>query len=122
MRELDPPEIKEILSYKEFLQILDLAKFCLYIVLFLFMFIQRRNIIREEEESPLLLIDEGLNEDLYKNIIKQSQFPDDKSLHLEYNRICSISKTSLSISNSNDNTDMDKTDENINNVNVVHSI
>jgi len=122
MRDLDPPEIKEILSYKEFLQIIDSIKFCFYIILLIFVFILRRRIIKEEEDSPLLSIDEGLNEELYKNIIKQSQFPDDKTLHLEYNRICSISKLSISIGHSHDNNDMDKTDDNINNINVVHSV
>lgn len=122
MRELQPPEIKDILSYKEFLQTIDTIKFCFYIILFIFVFILRRTIIKEEAESPLLSINEGLNEELYKNIIKQSQHPNDKSLHLEYNRICSMSKTSISIGHSNDNTDMDKTDENINNVNVFHSV
>ena len=122
MRDLDPPEIKEILYYKEILQIFDLVKFIFHLIIFIFVFLLRRNIIKEEEESPLLSIDEGLNEELYKNIIKQSQFPDDKSLHLEFNRICSISKRSILIVPSNDNTDMDKSDDNINYVNIVYPI
>jgi len=120
MRDLDPPEIKDILSCKETLQIIDSIKFILYITNFIFVFILRKHIIREEEESPLLSIDDHLNEDLYKNIIKQSQNPNDMSLHLEYNRIYSMSRQRNSGSLQND-PDMDKTDENINNINSNNS-
>jgi len=64
----------------------------------------------------LISIDHFLNEALYKNIIQQSQNPDDQNLHKEYNVIYSMSKKSNFASLFNEN-DMDNTDENINNIN-----
>jgi len=116
MRELNPPEIKEILKYKEALEIIDFIKFGCYIFTLILVFILRKNIIKEEEESPLLCIGEVLNEELYKNIIAQSQSPEDKSLHLEYSRIFNSSRESSCITHSQDTTEMDKTTDNINNV------
>jgi hypothetical protein len=113
---LDPPEIKEILEYKESLEIIDFIKFVFYIIILIFVFILRRDIIKQEEQSPLISIDHFLNEALYKNIIQQSQNPDDQNLHKEYNVIYSMSKKSNFASLFNEN-DMDNTDENINNIN-----
>lgn len=113
MRNLDQQEIKSILLFKEFLNIFNQIKFFLYILTEILVCIVRKNLINEEELSPLLSINYSLNEDLYRNIIKQSQHPENENLFLEYLRISNLSKDSndtLGICETN----FDKTEENNN--------
>jgi hypothetical protein len=59
----------------------------MYIFSGILTFNERNKLIKEMEFSPLTNIDENLNEELYKNIIKQSKNPDDPELLKEYKRL-----------------------------------
>lgn len=114
MRDIADSEIQSILSSKEVSNLLIEIKLFLYLLSEIFVCIVRRDLIKEERSSPLLSIDDQLNEELYKNIIQQSQFPDNEKFVMEYTRICDINKQNR-ISLGLIDTHLDKTDENINN-------
>jgi len=66
---------------------INFPKTIMYIFSGILTFNERNKLIKEMEFSPLTNIDENLNEELYKNIIKQSKNPDDPELLKEYKRL-----------------------------------
>ena len=114
MKNNDSTEIKYILSFKLKSQIINMLKFGFNFLTFIFVFVERKLIIKEENNYPLLSIDDNMNEELYKNIIKQSQFPDDENLIIEYLNIRKSVRNSSSLNLINENNEIDKTTGNIN--------
>lgn len=67
-------------SFKSMFKILLFIKLffeLISLVSSVFSFIIIKRIKKESAETPLILINEGLTEDIYKNIIDQSQNPND---------------------------------------------
>ena len=132
MKKLEPVEIQSILHFKENLLILNDVKFGIYIINMIFIAHQRNQIIRERTHSPLCIVDENLNKELFENLIRQSKNPNDQSLSREYSKILDESKVKINdeetqifdrtendINNDIDKgeNDRDKSDNNINNEN-----
>jgi hypothetical protein len=74
----------------------------------------RRKLIREIKNSPLLVIDDSLTEDIYKNIIQQSQHPDNPELVEEYKRLVKArSNTASAVINESNAINADRPSRNI---------
>lgn len=110
MRKLEPVEIKAILFYKEKLVLMNEIKFFVYIINWIFMFLERKEIDRELGGSPLIKVDDKLNKALFENILRQSQFPENEDLSIEYYKILRESQTKST-------GECDKSDNGINNIN-----
>ena len=116
MEVLIPLEIKSILFYKEKLMVINEFMFIIYIFNMIFMAFERRDIINEQKESPLIDVDGSLSKDLFENIIKRSLVPGnrDEILNSEYFKLIKENQVI-----GNPDVEFDKSDYNINNCNSI---
>lgn len=84
---LGPSDIGSIINMKETIYFLGIVKSVMYILTGIFTILERQQMIKEIESSPLIAIDEFLTEELYKNILEQGLHPDDAKLQIEYRRL-----------------------------------
>lgn len=91
--QLTTAEVVEITNLKSTLFILLIVKSLFYILTAVGVNSERKILIDEIENAPLMRVDETLNNDLYKNILEQSKYPDDHSLVLEYKRLTISNKS-----------------------------
>lgn len=110
MEDLEPIELKDILFYKEKLIITNEIKFVVYVLNMIFMILTRKEILNQEIDSPLIKVDDNLNKALFDNILRQSQFPENENLSIEYYKLMRESKIKSS-------GEFDRTDNNINFIN-----
>lgn len=86
------PLMIKIEGYKTIIFYLNITKSLFYILTCCLTIKERNLVLKEINHSPLLNIDETLTEDLYKNIIEQSQNPKDSELIKTYKRLTVNSK------------------------------
>jgi hypothetical protein len=87
MQDLLPSKLLLVKKLNSGVYVLNFIRSFLYLLSGIITILERRMLIRELHESPLLNIDETLNEELYKNILLQSKNPDDEGLVKEYRRL-----------------------------------
>ena len=87
LKPIGPSMDKIIVDLKGILFYIAFTKSFLYGITAVLTIYERRKLIREIKNSPLLGIDDSLTEDIYKNIIQQSQHPDNPELVEEYKRL-----------------------------------
>jgi hypothetical protein len=87
LKPIGPSMDKIIVDVKAILLYIAFTKSFLYVITALLTIYDRIKLIREIKNSPLLGIDDNLTEDIYKNIIQQSQHPNNPELLEEYKRL-----------------------------------
>ena len=66
---------------------LTFIKISLYLITLIFTCQEKKFLTDEIESSPLIVVDENLTEELYKNILQQSQNPEDNKLIEQFRKI-----------------------------------
>jgi len=80
-------EILDLIADKEYFLIVSVTKTILHVISLIFTVIDRKEIKRQLDNSPLNYIDSSLDEELYNNILRLSKNPDDASLMSEHRKL-----------------------------------
>ena len=105
IKPLKPSNEIEILTLKNVLYYISFVKSFLYLATGIITIYERKKLLREIKNSPLLLIDDSLTEEIYQNIIQQSKFPDNPVLIEEYRRLLDSRRKTVSEKTVNDTYD-----------------
>ncbi len=79
LKEIHEKQATQILIIYGIFDYLTIIKALFYLFSFVIVSFTRRVIIRDYENSPLLIVDESLTEELYKDIIHQSKHPEENN-------------------------------------------
>ncbi len=93
MRTIQPPNLAQVVRYKEILIYFLSIKSFLYFTAFVFTIIERNHIMKEIMCSIYKEIDTNLNEDLFNNMINQCKNPSNNKLKREYSGL--LNKSSI---------------------------
>ncbi len=88
--ELENERVSEIVSLEKLIDntyYLSFIKISLYLITLIFTCQEKKFLTEEIESSPLIEVDENLTEELYKNILQQSQNPEDNKLIEQFRKI-----------------------------------
>jgi len=84
MRIIQPPNLQQVIEFKEILLYFITIKSILYFISFVLTIIERTRILNEIKRSIYKDIDNNINEEIFNNIIEQCKYPRNKKLAKQY--------------------------------------
>jgi len=84
MRIIQPPNLQQVIEFKEILLYFITIKSILYFISFVLTIIERTRILNEIKRSIYKDIDNNINEEIFNNIIEQCKYPRNKELAKQY--------------------------------------
>ncbi len=84
MRDIQPPNLAQVIRFKEILLYFISIKSFMYFTSFILTLLERNNILKEIKKSIYKDIDCNLNEEIFNNIIEQCENPNNNKLSKKY--------------------------------------